>query len=234
MFISEGAKSEPQRDGAKHEKNAHYWLLDAGCWLSGKIRSGLPPPTTNNQQPTCLASCRSAAQRGDNMHAHEVMREVLKKTSAKQIAAEMALSLSLIYKWAESPEDQGASGANSPLERVGQLIRITRDARIAQWVCEQANGFFINNPQNLPAGQPLIPVTNDIVQEFADMLATIATSSADSVITKDEARNIRRRWEELKSVTEGFVTAAETGGFSGVTPEPAVTPVTKPKPPNGK
>jgi hypothetical protein len=40
------------------------------------------------------------------------------------------------------------------------------------------------------------------------MLATIAVSSADSIISKDEAKNIRRRWEELKTVTEGFVKAA--------------------------
>ncbi|HVS52511.1 MAG TPA: helix-turn-helix domain-containing protein [Opitutaceae bacterium] len=147
------------------------------------------------------------------MHSHEVMREVLKKTSAKQIAAEMGLSLSLIYKWAEPPEDDSGSGASSPLDRVGQLIRITKDARIAQWVSEETGGFFIRNPQNLPPHQPLIPITNDIVQEFADMLATIATSSADNVITKDEAKNIRRRWEELKTVTEGFVRAAESGNF---------------------
>jgi hypothetical protein len=156
------------------------------------------------------------------MHSHEVMKEVLKKTSAKQIAADMGLSLSLIYKWAEPTEDDSGSGASSPLDRVGQLIRITRDARIAQWVCEQAGGFFIRNPQQLPPPQHLIPVTNDIVQEFADMLATIATSSADNVITKDEAKNIRRRWEELKMVTEGFVTAAEQGTFTslGEPPKP--------------
>ena len=154
------------------------------------------------------------------MHSHEVMKEVLKKTSAKQIAADMGLSLSLIYKWAEPPEDDSGSGANSPMDRVGQLIRITKDARVAQWVCEQAGGFFIRNPQLLPPHQPLIPITNDIVQEFADMLATIATSSADNVITKEEARNIRRRWEELKTVTEGFVTAAERGNFSAEMPEP--------------
>lgn len=147
------------------------------------------------------------------MEAHEVMREVLKRTSAKQIAADMNLSLSLIYKWAEPPEDDSGSGASSPLDRVGQLIRITGDVRVAQWVCERAEGFYIRNPHNLPPGQPLIPLTNDIVQEFADMLATIASSSADSVITKEEARNIRRRWEDLKSVTEGFVKAAETGHF---------------------
>jgi hypothetical protein len=147
------------------------------------------------------------------MQSHEVMREVLKKTSAKQISADMSLSLSLIYKWAEPPEDDSGSGASSPLDRVGQLIRITGDMRIAQWVCERADGFYIRNPHNMPPNQALIPVTNDIVQEFADMLATIAKSSADSVISKDEAKTIRRRWEELKSVTEGFVRAAEGGNY---------------------
>jgi hypothetical protein len=147
------------------------------------------------------------------MQAHEVMREVLKKTSAKQISADMGLSLSLIYKWAEPPEDDSGSGASSPLDRVGHLIRITGDIRVAQWVCEQADGFFIRNPHNLPPTGNVIPATNDIVQEFADMLATIAQASADSTISKDEAKTIRRRWEELKSVTEGFVKAAESGNF---------------------
>ena len=158
------------------------------------------------------------------MHSHEVMREVLKKTSAKQIAAEMNLSLSLIYKWAEPPEDESGSGASSPLDRVGHLIRITGDARVAQWVCEQTDGFFIRNPHNLPP-TGVIPATNDIVQEFADMLATIARASADNTISKEEAKTIRRRWEELKSVTEGFVKAAESGNFG---------PVVAPKPPEKK
>jgi hypothetical protein len=151
------------------------------------------------------------------MYSHEVMKEVLRRTSAKQIAAELNLSLSLIYKWAEPPEDAGGGSANSPLERVGQLVRATGDARIAQWVCEQADGFFIRNPHSLPPAQTLIPATNDIVQEFADMLATIAQASADNAITPDEARTIRRRWEELKSVTEAFVKAAEGGSFGGET-----------------
>jgi hypothetical protein len=166
------------------------------------------------------------------MHSHEVMKEVLKKTSAKQIAADMNLSLSLIYKWAEPPEDDSGSGTSNPLERVGQLIRVTGDTRIAQWVCEQANGFFIRNPENLPPVPTLIPVTNDIVQEFADMLATIAHASADNTITKDEAKTIRRRWEELKSVTEGFVRAAETGNYGATSPAPAAAakPATPEKP----
>ena len=153
------------------------------------------------------------------MDSHEVMREVLKKTSAKQIAADLQLSLSLIYKWAEPSENDSGSGASNPLDRVGQLIRSTHDTRIAQWVCEQAGGFYIRNPQDLPIGQALMPITNDIEKEFADMLATIAVSSADNIITREEAKKIRARWEELKSVTEGFVQGAENGNFGAPKPE---------------
>ena len=154
------------------------------------------------------------------MEPHELMKEVLKRTSAKQIAADMGLSLSLIYKWTEPPMKEGGT-SGSPLDRIGELVRSTRDPSIPQWICEQAGGFFIRNPKNLPPNRPLIPLTNDIVQEFADMLATIAQSSADSVITKEEARKIRARWEELKSVTEGFVHAAEKGTFNAEKPAPA-------------
>ena len=84
------------------------------------------------------------------MQSHELLKDVLQQISAKQISAEMGLSLSLIYKWAERPEDESGSGAGSPLDRVGELIRLTGDARVAQWVCEQAGGFFIRNPHNLP------------------------------------------------------------------------------------
>jgi hypothetical protein len=146
------------------------------------------------------------------MESHEVMRQVLDRTSAKEIAADLGVSLSLVYKWSEPPAPGAAAGAGSPLERVGQLVRVTGDARIAQWVCEQADGFFILNPRAAAAGG-VVPATNDIVREFADMLAAIAQASADNRITRAEAEAIRRRWEELKSVTEGFVRAAEEGDF---------------------
>ena len=148
------------------------------------------------------------------MQSHEVMREVLKGVPAKQIASEMGLSLSLVYKWAEPPGDETGSGTSNPLDRVGQLLRISGDARIAQWVCERADGFFIRNPHAVASDGHLIPVTNDIVQEFADMLATIAQAAGDNAISTEEARKIRRRWEELKSVNEGFVNAAEKGKFT--------------------
>jgi hypothetical protein len=36
----------------------------------------------------------------------------------------------------------------------------------------------------------------------------------DNQITQAEAREIRARWEELKTVTEGFVACCEQGNFS--------------------
>jgi hypothetical protein len=150
------------------------------------------------------------------MQSHELLREVIQKSSAKQIAADLNLSLSMIYKWAEPDEGDG-SGAVNPLDRIEQLLRSTNDRRLVQWICERAGGFFILNPRtNKPHPDFLIPATNEIVQEFADLLAVIATAAADNQITATEAKTIRARWEELKSVTEGFVACCEEGNFSAL------------------
>ena len=44
------------------------------------------------------------------MKSHELLREVIEKCSPKQMAADLGVSLSLVYKWAEPPEEQGAGG----------------------------------------------------------------------------------------------------------------------------
>jgi len=73
----------------------------------------------------------------------------------------------------------------------------------------------VKNPRTTNAHPDyLMPATNEIVQEFADLLAVIATAAADNQITKVEAKNIRARWEELKSVTETFVACCEAGNFA--------------------
>jgi len=88
------------------------------------------------------------------------------------------------------------------------------DPRIVHWICQRAGGFFIKNPRtHHPHPEFLIPATNEIIQEFADLLAVIAKAVADDQITGEEAVDIRGRWEELKSVTEGFVQCCEQGNF---------------------
>jgi hypothetical protein len=41
----------------------------------------------------------------------------------------------------------------------------------------------------------------------------MAAAAADSQITESEAKSIRARWEELKTVTEEFVRCSEEGNF---------------------
>jgi hypothetical protein len=147
------------------------------------------------------------------MQSHELLREVFQKCSAKQVAAELKLSLSTIYKWAE-PDDGTGSGTANPLDRIEALLKCTNDPRIVQWICQRAGGFFILNPKTNKAHPAyLIPATNQIVQEFADLLAVIANAAGDNQITRQEATAIRDRWEELKSVTEEFVVCCEEGNF---------------------
>jgi regulatory protein CII len=154
------------------------------------------------------------------MQSHELLREIFQKSSAKQVAADLGLSLSMIYKWAE-PDDGTGSGAVNPLDRIEALLTCTKDRRLIQWICQRAGGFFILNPKTTrPHPSFLIPATNEIVQEFADLLAVIATAAADNQITQRESATIRDRWEELKSVTETFVSCCEEGNFSALKDKP--------------
>lgn len=146
------------------------------------------------------------------MLSHELLREVFEKKKPKEIAADLGLSASMIYKWGE-PNTAG-SGIGNPLDRVEALLKSTGDQRLVQWICERAGGFFILNPKNAAHPHHLMPATNQIVQEFADLLHVIATATADEHILPPEAVQIRARWEELKSVTEGFVAACEEGDFA--------------------
>jgi hypothetical protein len=156
-----------------------------------------------------------------SMQSHELLREVFEKVSPKQVSGDLGLSLSMIYKWAEPPEHDAGSGVANPLDRIAALYRCTQDPRLVQWICEQAGGFFIRNPSTHNAHPSfLIPATNEIVQEFADLLAVIASAASDNEISDKEAEKIRNRWEELKCVTESFVACCERGNFAALKEKP--------------
>lgn len=148
------------------------------------------------------------------MHSHELLREVFQGASPKQVAADLSLSLSMIYKWAEPPDDAAGSGTSNPLDRIEALLKSTNDVRLLHWICQKGGGFFIRNPRVHNAHPDfLIPATNEIIQEFADLLAVIASAAGDNHISEPEAKKIRARWEELKTVTECFVHCCEEGNF---------------------
>jgi len=149
------------------------------------------------------------------MKSHELFRQLLQDQSAKELASDMKLSPSTIYKWTE-PCDCGGSGTPNPLDRIEQLMKVTSARRqLAQWVCQQAGGFFVKNPEVASSKEatPVIVASNKIVQEFADMISLVATAAIDNSITAAEASDIRERWQELKSAAEEFVICCEERNF---------------------
>ncbi len=153
------------------------------------------------------------------MESHDVIRKAFKQCGPKEVAAEMGLSLSLVYKWAQPNTDTG-SGSRNPLDRVNQLRALTDDTGLVQWLCEQAGGYFVRNPKSFcEQGFEVVPATNEIVQQFADLLATISKAALDNSITDDESEEIRNVWEQLKCFTEGFVRCCEEGDFEQI-PKP--------------
>lgn len=150
------------------------------------------------------------------MESHELLRDVFQKISPKQAAAELGLSLSMVYKWAEPPDQR--SGAANPLDRVSVLMQCSGDTQIPQWICQKAGGFFVKNPRSAHATPALhlVPAMHTVVQDFADLLSVMAAAAHDNQITTAEAKTIRSRWEELKCVTEEFVRSCEGGDFRDI------------------
>jgi len=182
------------------------------------MKSVLHVPQNSNRALFCryILANRVGFFQCSAMQSHEILREVFQQCSPKQVAAELGLSLSMIYKWAEPADVAAGSGSTNPLDRIDALLKCTNDRKLVQWICQRAGGFFIANPDQVPHPHQLILATNQIVQEFADLLHVIAGATADEKITSGETKQIRARWEELKSVTEGFVAACENGNFSEI------------------
>jgi hypothetical protein len=147
------------------------------------------------------------------MQSHEVLRQAIEQANPKEIASEMGVSLSLVYKWSQPTEEQG-SGTTNPLDRVEQLYRLTREDMIVQWLCRVAGGFFVKNPKAEKVGDELVPATQEIVQRFAELLTAISTAAQDEAISAAEAKKIRSEWDDLKRFTEGFVRCCENGDFA--------------------
>ena len=147
------------------------------------------------------------------MESHEVLRRAFSKTSPKAVAADLGISLSLVYKWAEKQSDDG-SGSRNPLDRLLKIVELSDDLRIVEWICQQTGGYFVRNPKSsCQKGFQVLPATNEIVGQFSVLLQQISTAALDHSITKQEAKEIRECWDKLKSYAEGFVRCCEEGDY---------------------
>ena len=150
------------------------------------------------------------------MKSHEAIQHSLQNTSPKEVASDLGVSLSLVYKWAQ-PQEALGSGSRNPLDRVQRLHETTGDDTLIQWICHEADGYFVKNPApDANEEFDVMPATNSMVSRFADLLTTISKAAEDQCISEDEAQAIRETWTQLKSYAEGFVTCCEEGNFDPI------------------
>ncbi len=156
------------------------------------------------------------------MESHDVLKQALRKTTPKAVAAELGVSLSLVYKWAEKPTDL-TSGSKNPLDRLLQIIDLSGDNGIVEWLCRQQGGHFVKDP-DVSGHQVdhILPSTQEIIGQFSDLLNEISTAANDQSVTKQEAIAIRQCWDKLKSFAEGFVRACENGDYKTMLRRPPV------------
>jgi hypothetical protein len=153
------------------------------------------------------------------MRSHEVLKQAFSTAGVKAVAAELGVSESLVYKWCEeAPDDENlGSGARNPLDRVLHLYRITSDPEVLGWLCRQAGGFFTPNSKGASpetVGREVFQNTQSMIKDFSDVLDEVSRAVADGKgVNAQEAKRIRREWEELKRRAESFVMGCEKGMF---------------------
>ncbi|MBW2230584.1 MAG: hypothetical protein JRG92_10085 [Deltaproteobacteria bacterium] len=153
------------------------------------------------------------------MNSFEVLREVVEVVGAKQVAFDLRVSSSLVYKWCSQPGERGemdATGARNPLDRTIQVCESTRSRRPVEWLCGQMGGYFVENPDAEPEelDAEFLRHTQELVGRFSQLLNVLSTSIGNqSRIDQNESSDIRRQWRELQSHGEAFVRACEQGLF---------------------
>ena len=152
------------------------------------------------------------------MESHEVLKTAFESpnTSPKEIASELGVSLSLVYKWAQ-PNSESGSGSRNPLDRVSALVELTKHVEILEWLSSRCGGYFVRNPKsNCKQGYEVVPATHNIVQQFAGLLDVVSRAAQDNTITPEESAEIREVWDRLKAFCEGFVRCCEEGDFEQI------------------
>ncbi len=87
------------------------------------------------------------------------------------------------------------------------------------WLCQQTGTFRVKNPYvALQACEPVLKTTQTILKEFSDVLQAVSSSyESGNRIDAQEAKRIRKEWEDLKMVAETFVYSCEQGLYDNET-----------------
>ena len=153
-----------------------------------------------------------------DVQSYEVLKRAADTIGVKALAGKLRVSPALVYKWCQvsNPDDPDSSGARNPLDRLAEIVDATQDRNVVNWLCHEAGGFFVPNPEGVPENisTELLVHTQQLVKEFSQLLLTVTRSiEDDNAIEPAEADRIRDRWELFKQIVEAFTLACERGVY---------------------
>jgi hypothetical protein len=148
------------------------------------------------------------------MESHAIVKELLKKVSAKHVAQELGVSLSLVYKWAEAPIV--GSGTSNPLDRIEVLTRLANDMSMLEWLCSRFGGSFSRHSvEEDVTAEEFFSKVGHLLPELGHVLGGLfASTGAIEKVPAAKLRDMRLRWDKTKNTIESLLRAAERGYFS--------------------
>ena len=148
------------------------------------------------------------------MESHEIVKQMLGKVSAKQIASELGVSLSLVYKWAE-PASMG-SGARNPLDRTEALMRLCKCQVPLQWLCGRFGGTFQPPPKSQEGGSMDVPpAVGALASHAGGFMSLIGSLLVMRPGDKLEVAELRQQWESSKACIDKMLRAVEQVQLQG-------------------
>jgi hypothetical protein len=153
------------------------------------------------------------------MKSYAVLKRVVEKVGTKQVAHDLGVSTSLVYKWCSEPASElgeDGSGARNPLDRIVGLVESTGDRSPVEWLCAQVGGCFVEDPDldSLAVDAEYVRQTQTLLAEFSDLMRVAASSIIDDGrVDADEANSIRDQLRKVQARAEAFVRACEQGVF---------------------
>lgn len=117
------------------------------------------------------------------------------------IAARMAVSISVLYRWGE------LSGKPIPLDRLKQFVLVTGDMRPITALCREVGGLFIPCPQDDGNGADAGAMR--ALKEFSDLMQESSSALMDGKVSQGELIRIRREGAEAQRELARFLNSIE-------------------------
>ena len=142
------------------------------------------------------------------MTSKDVMKSACKLKGVKQVATAMKIAPTALY-------NQMNRNLENPdfIQRFLDFCVASESDEPVRWASSNLNGFFVKNPEVAlnKTDVPAHKYVSECLKEFGHLINKVGEAIKDGSISKGESHNIRKEWDDLKSLIETFVSACENG-----------------------